>query len=157
MKKYTYISLLRLILIATIGVTLHPSCLIGQSVVQAEPVIIDSSIDSVLFLDPFSSAYIDKSASIDIAEIIEKWEKDEFTPLTALNYPPKFQSGRYNYWTQFQLKNVGPDTLNLIFRLQRLDSNFLYQFVDQQLIRRAVFGNRFDLKSKFIDDRFFYS
>lgn len=103
--------------------------------------------DSTLDLTPFTTAYIDRNKTVNLEEARKLWQQEQFTPLADLEYPSKFESGKYHYWLQFQITNNGADTLDLIFRLSRLDSSFYYQYVDKQLERSVLFGNQLSLEA----------
>ena len=103
----------------------------------------DTSID----LSNYTSVYIDRNRDLKIEDARLIWQSGQFLPLDNLVYPKKFESGNYHYWLQFQLRNSSRDIQELILRLPRIDSSFLYQVVDNQLDKAVLFGNKLNLKS----------
>ncbi len=105
--------------------------------------------DTTVSLSPYTEAFIDKKRTLKIGAAKALWKKGGFTALDDLAYPPKFKSGAYQYWLQFQLRNETEDTLNLVFRLPRLDSCLFYQFTESKPERILLFGNKVNIEKKY--------
>jgi len=103
--------------------------------------------DTTFALAPFTSVYIDRMKWLNLDSVRGIWRNGGFTPLEELVYPPKFESGKYYYWLQFQLNNTSSDSLEIILRMPRIDSSFYYQLVNGQLERSVLFGNRLSLEA----------
>ncbi|MEZ5042903.1 MAG: ATP-binding protein [Saprospiraceae bacterium] len=118
----------------------------GQETKHLLPLILAGLPNETLHLTDFTTVYVDKTTNLKLDAVRELWQNGQFIPLTNFDYPSKFKSGKYHYWLQLQLENPTKDTLDLVFRLPRLDSSFYYQFYDNKLEETALFGNQINAR-----------
>ena len=149
-KPHTYLIALTWLFFSAINLfaqskvdMLDPKKELNNSTTFAFPTLPDTSID----LSVYTTAYIDQSKNLKIADVRRIWQKGQFIRLNDLVYPEKFDSGNYHYWLQFQIENNSLDTQNVILRLPRIDSSFLYQITDNQVDKNVLFGNKLNLNA----------
>ena len=150
LKEYIFIGLWLLVAIPHLLAQQSSISAIDQNGGMNLPILKLAALpDTTLILDSYTSVLVDPTKKMQLDSARTLWTAGKFEPLVGLKYPSKFESGNYHYWLQFQVENTSEDTLDIIFRLSRLDSNFYYQFIDNQLDRAALFGNQLSLNARF--------
>ena len=130
----------------------------GEYTKSSEVLRLSALPDTILYLEDYAQILVDSHRTVDLTEAQNLWTEGAFQPLKNLVYPAKFVSGFYHYWLRLEIDNYSSDTLLAVVRMPRLDSNFLYQYVDDRPVQELLFGNKIKLDrthmlSMGIDDR----
>lgn len=128
---------------------------------QPLPVIQVSPGIYQLRLNPYAEFLKDRNRSLNFSEIWEQWQAGMLQDTGNFVMPPKFQSGLYDYWQVFIVKNTSSDSLPLICQLRGLEDDPVWiisgAFSQYKKTAKSYFKDSLGLINFFIKSAFTYS